>query len=231
MNEILQVAQTTQAVQDVLSISDKIQLLMVFGTFLAVVVALFGQRLWEFIDRPILKILFKEEAPACHKTGLGGKVPVYYFRFIVKNTGNKQAEDCEAYLEKIKKLNDSGIYEEYKNFTPVNLKWSGVREPIQRTIYPDKETYCDLGKVVEQPQMYESRYVNATDSDQKLNKFIFELPEVYYSQWDCLLPGKYTITISIYSRNAKKVTRDFEIFWSGNWKSEDSEMFKELVIS
>jgi hypothetical protein len=226
--EILQVIESTQSS---VTISDKIQLLMVFGTFLAVLVALFGQRLWEFWDKPVLKILFKQESPSCHKTSLGGRVPVYYFRFIVKNTGNKQAEDCEAYLEKIKKLNDLGKCEEYTNFTPVNLKWSGFREPIQRTIYPDKETFCDLGKIVEQPQLYESKYVNATTQEQKLNKFIFELPEVYYSQWDCLLPGKYITTISIYSRNAKVVTRDFEITWSGNWKSNDTEMFKELVIS
>jgi hypothetical protein len=205
---------------------------MAFFTFLAVLVALFVDRLWKFVDRPKLQILFKLEPPGCHKTGMGkNKTPVYYFRFIVKNCGKTQAEDCEVFLEKIMKKDETGKYNLYKNFTPVNLKWSGIREPFKRTLYSSKKMYCDLGKVIHPTRIYKSQYVNVTAEEQSLNKFIFELPEVYYSQWDCLMPGEYMLTISVYSKNAKRVTRKFNLTWSGNWKDEDKDMFKELIIT
>ncbi len=70
---------------------------------------MFVDRLWKFVDRPKLQILFKLEPPGCHKTGIGkNKTPVYYFRFIVKNEGKIQAEDCEVFLEKIKKKDANG---------------------------------------------------------------------------------------------------------------------------
>lgn len=205
---------------------------MAFFTALAVLVALFADKLWKFIDRPKLQITFRLKPPSCHKTGAGNsKTPVYYFRFIVKNCGKTQAENCEVFLEKIMKKDETGKYNLYKNFTPVNLKWSGIREPFKRTLYSSKKMYCDLGKVIHPTRIYKSQYVNVTAEEQSLSKFIFELPEVYYSQWDCLIPGKYILTVSVYSKNAKKVTRKFNLTWSGNWEDEDKDMFKELIIT
>jgi len=207
-----------------------ISLISTIVTFLAVIVALFGARLWQFIDKPRLEILFKLEPPYCHKTGMGNdKIPVYYFRFIVKNIGKTQAEDCEVFLESIKrKVNGEFIF--YKNFTPVNLKWSGIRESFKRTIFQGKEMYCDLGKIMPHAEYYLSQYVNVTPEEQLQNKFVFELPETYYSQWDCLLVGEYIITVSVYSKNTNKITRDFRLSWTGVWRDEDTEMFKELNI-
>jgi len=57
------------------------------------------------------------------------------------------------------------------------------------------------------------------------------LQQSFFSQWDCLIPGRYEIKITIYSKNAEKVSRKFKIIWSGNWKDKESEMLDELVIS
>lgn len=189
---------------------------------------------WKFTYRsPKLKIKFKLAPPFCHQTQMVGpnfSYPVYYFRFIVENIGKTQAEGCEVYLEKIFKENSAGKLVEYMNFTPVNLKWSGVRGPIERTIHPGKEIYCDLGRIQHPDHNFQSVYKNISKKDQDLNKFAFELPERYYSQWDCLIPGKYKIVTSIYSKNAKKVTKQFSLSWSGKWEDDETNMFNELVI-
>jgi len=219
-----------------LNISDKIQFFMAVSTFLAVFVALFGKKAWEYINRPLLHIKFKLAPPDCHKTKKqGGNVsfPVYYFRFLVENIGKTQAEGCEIVLERISIQNEQGNFIEYKNYTPVNLKWTGSRNPYERTIQPERGIYCDLGRIHHPDYSYQSIYVNITEKEKKVNKFAIALApyEYYYSQWDSLTPGKYQLVVSVYSRNAKKVTRKFDLTWSGNWKDEDKDMFKELVIA
>lgn len=172
-------------------------------------------------------------SPDCHLTqAKGGEVsfPIYYFRFLVENVGKTQAEECEVLLEKVFRENSAGEMIEWNNFTPVNLKWSGIRDPINKTIQPDRKVYCDIGNIPHPNHCYASIYREANTEDQKKNKFVFELPEKYYSQWDCLLPGKYKFTISIYGKNIKKVTKSFNISWSGKWKEKETDMFEELVI-
>lgn len=189
---------------------------------------------WKFKYRsPKLLVNFKLKSPDCHLTqAKGGEIsfPVFYFRFLVENVGKTQAEDCEAVLEKIFKENSAGEMVEWDDFTPVNLKWSGIRNPISRTIQPDRKVYCDIGRIQHPGYEYQSIYREVKDEEQKINKFAFELPDKYYSQWDCLLPGRYRIIISIYSKNTKKITKNFFISWSGNWKDNEKDMFKELVI-
>lgn len=209
---------------------------MAFSTFLAVLVALFGVKAWEHINRPLLHIKFNLAPPDCHLTQMKGEnisFPVYYFRFLVENVGKAQAEECEVVLEKIFKQNDQGDFIKYKNYTPVTLKWTGSRDPYERTIQAKRGIYCDLGRVHHPNHSYQSIYVNITEKEKRANKFAIELAphEYYYSQWDSLTPGKYQLVVSVYSKNAKRITRKFNLTWSGNWEAEDKDMFKELVIT
>jgi len=168
---------------------------------------------------PKIKIKFKLFPPDCHQTrrvGPHSDFPVYYFRFLVENHGRSPAEQCEVFLEKIFKENSAGEMVENKKFSPVNLKWSGIRDPYKRTIQPDNK--------------FQSVFKSFSGKDESSNKFIFELPERYFSQWDCLTPGKYKILISVYSNNAKKVSRLFSLSWTGKWEDAETDMFNELVI-
>jgi len=214
--------------------SNKIQAFMAYFTLLAVLVALFGEKLWEILTQPILQIDFELAPPGCHKTQMKGpqiSFPVYYFRFLVKNYGKRQAEECEMVLEKIFE-EKNGRFEQYKNYTPVTLKWSGSRNPHVRDLQPNRGIYCDLGRVHSPTHKHRSIYVNITEDQQKESKFVLELPvsELYYSQWDSLLPGRYLLDIVVYSKNAKVAKRRFELTWSGIWKEDNTEMLKELII-
>ena len=136
----------------------------------------------------------------------------------------------KVFLEKIYKENSAGEAIEVKNFSPVNLKWSGIIDPYKRVIQPGKEMFCDIGRIQHPEHVYKSAYRKISEKDQKANKFIFELPERYYSQWDCLTPSTYKLIVSVYSANAEKTTREFRLLWTGKWKDEESDMFNEIVI-
>lgn len=189
---------------------------------------------WKYIFYSA-KLVFKfsHTPPYCHITemrGSGLSFPVYYFRFKVVNNGKVQAEQCEAVLEKIWKENSSGELKELTGFSPVSLKWSGTKAEKYFTIQPGREPFCDIGRI-HQPN-YEplSIYRSINKEEESQNKFFFELPARFYSQWDCLIPGKYQIEVTIYSKNAKKISKKFKITWSGIWKEKEADMLNELVI-
>lgn len=186
---------------------------------------------------PKLSIKFRHTPPYCHKTVMGAsrQYPVYYFRFAVVNSGRRQADDCEAILEKIWRKDGAGNFNKIEDWTPVHLKWSGPwgdDRQFYSTIYPgERKVFCDIGRIHPQNQQPLSVYRGITDEEQRTNKFFFELPLRYYSQWDCLTPGRYKIEVAVYGKNANRVNRRFNINWSGKWGDTDSKMFSELVIS
>lgn len=190
---------------------------------------------WKFTyQSPKLNIKFKLKPPYCHLTQMRGEnidSPVYYFRFLVENIGKSQADDCEVFLEELYKQNSAGEMIKIENFTSVNLKWSGMRDGFKRTLQPGRQMFCDIGRIQEPRYNYISVYRAITPTQQEQLKFVFELPEKYYSQWDCLLKGTYKLLVSIYSKNANKITHEFKISWSGEWKNSEEEMFNELVIT
>lgn len=171
---------------------------------------------------PELDIEFKDELPYCRHAKTKRDLRPYYYHFVVINSGRSQADDCEAVLERIW---DSGgekenlEWQERKNLMPVNLKWS-AEETFERkcfkTIYPGRRKYfCDIGHV---------------NQGWHEDKFFFELPWVLLSQDSYLPPGKYKIQISVYNKNAARVTKKFVIDWCGEWKRTQPEMQKRLKI-
>lgn len=181
-----------------------------------------------------LDFIFFHRPPFCHITqmkGAGVDFPVYYFRFKIINIGKIQADQCEVVVENIWKEDETKTFKEFINFSSVWLKWSGIQNTRYLSIQPDRKVFCDMGRIHHPDNEPESAYRNITIEEREQNKFFFEWPERFYSQWDCLIPGKYRIKIAVYSKNAKKISKKFNIAWSGIWKDQESEMLNELVIS
>ena len=183
---------------------------------------------------PKLCFEFSHAPPYCHGTEMttrSGRLPVYYFRFVVVNEGKSQAEQFEAVLEMIRKENSSGRFEEWVDFSPVSLQWSGVRDSKYLTIQPGRKIFCDIGRIHHPEHEPESAYKDISPEEKRQNKFFFALLQTFFVQWDCLLPGKYQIEIAVYSSNSGRVSKKFNLAWSGNWKDKERDMLNELVIS
>jgi len=179
----------------------------------------FAMRIRHWYLRPQLDVEFKYEPPYFRLFPTNTGRLVYYVRFAVINNGKTQANDCEAVLEKVYWVEDLKNIRKWI-FLPVNLKWSG-EDPVRdfetacfRTIYPGgRKTFCDIGHI-----------------EENKDGFSFELPRRFLEQSDILAPGDFKIQISVYAKNAEKVTREFKISWSGVWKNTEEEMSEEIII-
>ncbi|GJL78181.1 MAG: hypothetical protein NPINA01_11700 [Nitrospinaceae bacterium] len=219
--------------QNSISTSDWV---LIATTSVLAIIALFGpytHELWKSkFYSPDLAFEFKHRPPYCHQTEMRGSISflVYYFRFTIANNGRRQADQCEVILEKIWQENEKGKLEQWENFSPVPLKWSGSGQIRNIPLQPERKVFCDIGSI--QPQKYQPRsvYKDANECDASINKFFFEIIEAPFSQPDYLVPGKYKIELAVYSANSNKKTRIFKIDWSGKWKDDELEMLKELVI-
>lgn len=216
-----------------LNVSDWV---LIGATLFLGVCALFVPFLAELIKRklfaPSLRILFAQENPYCHLTKWSNGLPVYYFRFQVSNDGKSQARFCEAVLEELWLQDSSGKFIQDKNFSPVNLNWvkqSEHREGHFVSINPKRKVFCDIGHI--SSPLVNERSQFFLERDNQSLKFIFDTPIKFFSQRDCVSPGKAKIKIGVYSENAPKCERIFQVAWSGNWKDPEEDMFREIVIS
>ena len=199
---------------------DGIGLLVAIGTVGMTLMLVYLEVFKSWIQKPEIKIEFKDKDPYCRheKEKEKGEGPgPYWCHFVVINSGGRQADDCEAVLEKIRDLKKD---EEWKSWIPVNLKWSTeklFRRKYYKTIYPGGRRYfCDIGRV--------NKQTDCKPDNGK--KFAFELSGTFISQDTSLKPGSYRIQISVYSKNGAKVTEKFDIEWRGEWKKEQKELEK-----
>lgn len=187
---------------------------------------------------PKLEIEFELARPYCQSAITEDGGVHYCFNFCVGNKkGRLRADECEAILEKVWKKDKKGEWREWQDFRPINLVWSGedaemgFQRACLKNIHPGRErVFCGLGWIYEPEYPVRSEYIGITTEQEQQNKFFFDAAKRVYSQWDCLVPGNYKLAVSIYSKNAPRETRTFNINWTGEWKDTEKEMFKEIVI-
>lgn len=210
------------------------------GTLALAILVVFQDRIRNLLMRPKLKISYTHTPPLALLTFWRSpkdpelREPVFYFRFRVVNNGESQARRCEAVLEDLWVCDTVGNPVKLPNFSPVSLRWLGTTETFF-DINPDRRVYCNIGHI-SSPD-YQGR--EERDSRQFVDipgysgddlRFVLDQSRVYFSQPNCLPPGKYIIKIAIYSENASYQEICFEIAWSGNWKDSEKDMFREIVI-
>ena len=200
--------------------------------------ALFQEDFKNYLSAPKLKLEFKLEEPYCLKTQITqvlecqarGITPstyerkvvfdAYYFRFRVRNIGKTQARLCECVAERLWINECEGKWEEIKTFQAVNLNWSNAKSQDEfLNINPHSPGwFCDLVHT----EQVGSQAVMHID-------YKFPFPNSQYKV--IKLNVRHKILVTVYSENAKPVSREFEIYHSGQWKAAPEEMFfKEVTI-
>jgi len=165
-----------------LTISDKIQVAMTLVTFCAVLVALFGERFWKWLERPKIKIDFDEYSERCFRWA---DVPLcniqdeeqidnvrkYYFRLKITNNGNV-ARKLRVRVD-IKDKNGK----EVERFEPSTLQWINKKE--ETDILNEESEYVNfLSQVVNHPEINNRLTIEIFDKsprgiawDRKLDKY------------------------------------------------------------
>lgn len=219
--------------------------ILIFTALFLGACALFVPYFAEIVKRwklaPELKILFELASPFCHKTSfrppptsqIQFEEPAYYFRFQVVNEGKTQAKLCETVLENLWIYDAANIPRLYPNFSPINMIWVGSSNEFIN-INPKRKIFCDIGHIssasyqeeIEQKKLIDIRGYTGTDL-----RFVIDQFRIFYSQPNCLAPGRYILEVALYSENAGCQREFFDISWSGKCKDGEDEMFREIVIT
>ena len=214
------------------------------STFLAVLVALFKDWALRIVRHPTLEARINLAAPDCHKTELlsfvptqpqpVSRIPCYYFRIWVENTGKVRAEKVQVFVSRLLKKSADGSFQEVKSFLPMNLKWSHS-QPFQTPeifadgISPGMGKHCDFFHIIEPAIRAQTGAPVPTGFNQ--NETILELDlEVSPATLSYLVTsGTYQFELKIAATNSKPISKIFEVTHTGQWFPDEPRMFTDGI--
>ena len=125
------------------------------ATFLAVIVALFGERFWKWWTKPVILVEFDKNSDRCFRTAIVvpdsfqdqseinfTDINKQYFRLKVLNLGRESARKLKAKIE-IYNVDEGKLAD---RFEPSTLRWITGHELID--LAPSEESYLNLASEV-----------------------------------------------------------------------------------
>ena len=221
------------------------------AAFVALFVAMFGECLKSLAFKPGLELLYdhnwpdaikipinwKRINPQTEDNNIQGTGVCYFFRFRVKNKGNRPANNVEVFVNKIEKQSVDKSFKSYKSFIPLNLGWSNNQSKIYiQSIYAKLEKHCDLGFVLhpQQKQIDELiQHSEGFDSEEQIeSNIIFSIsfivkPNVTESYR--LKPGTYRIEVIAVASNSKQCKKTFELTFDDKWFDDTQDMLSQGI--
>ena len=133
-----------------MTISDWIQLSLAVIATIALIVALFGDRFWQFYKRPKIAVEFNPQSERCSRLARPKNEPLgrYFFRLRVINNGKTEAKRLRAKVELFTSKNKGDDFIELSSlypapyFEPSTLHWITSLEFVD--LAPDEDWYLDL---------------------------------------------------------------------------------------
>ncbi len=133
-----------------MTISDWIQLSLTIIATLALIVALFGDRFWQFYKKPKIAVEFNPQSERCFRLAHPKNEPLgrYFFRLRVINNGKTEAKRLRAKVELFTSKNKGDNLIEISSlypvpyFEPSTLHWITSLEFVD--LASDEDWYLDL---------------------------------------------------------------------------------------
>lgn len=218
--------------------------LAAIGTILLGIIAIFQDRIRSRLWNPKLDCEIKINTPDCHRTISSMRVPSgvteritsfysYYYRFKIWNKGKVSAEKVEVIITDISKK-EGLAYNRIESFSLDNLVWSIPGESGERKIYldyisPDTYKYCNLGHIHD--PFYRSMLPGEFNPNLQVidHETIFCF-DVYFRSnilYYLVAPGIYKFKIKVGCANAKTISKEYELNFTGNWFKDESTMLSQ----
>jgi hypothetical protein len=230
------------------------QLLTAIGTIGAVVVALviaiFQDKLRRLYSRPILEVRATTKLPDCVKIPyiqnqflLNQQTPEikkcettsYYLRVLVENNGNQTARNVEVYAKRLMRHRKSdNHWEEVPEFPPMNLVWSN--SPPEQNMYlrflpPGMSKHCDIGHILDPDgrKHFEGDDNPVLDLGAGEVSLTFDLIQKPLHKGHVVKQATYSLEIVVAADNVEAITRKIEIFFDGKWHPDLATMLRDHV--
>lgn len=180
------------------------------ATFLAVVVALFGEKLRQIWSSPKLQVMLFE--PAITKTNAGMKGWYYLLRTSNQSRSNPAA-NVRILLSKIERKAPDGSWVEETFSGPVQVMWRWPQFMAQyQTIGPPQE----------------ATFACVHQNEKEISLCLYWFPN---NMRQSILPGE-TVRLSFVAASdvAESDVHSVVISWDGKWNEDRAEMKKNLRI-
>lgn len=203
-------------------------LLLAIATFLAVLAAVFQDRIRSWVWRPKLELRIMPAPPDCHKTFWtlpdGTRAPCYYLRASIENVGRRAAERVGLFLSELLEKTSNG-FERPQGFLPMNLVWAYFNEPFLDHLSPHIPKHCAIAHVSHPSARHALGEDNPSlglGRDQTVLRLDVMWPPNTLGH--LLRPGTYKLRLVVESTNAMPVTKWIEIVHTGKWFDDEQEM-------
>lgn len=198
-------------------------------TFLAVVVALFQEKIKDFFRMAKLDVKINLEPPDCHQIALtdprnGSTIcNSIYIRFKVQHLSGNSAENVELMLSNFRRVNSDGSKEVVREFLPMNLVWSHF-QPQKTEVRIPKNLFrhCDFG--------YFRPFTINNGTILKLDMMVQPNPVAGGGLPNVILPGKYNFEVMISGNNVKPLMKRWRLEFGRAWSEDEPEMLGRIKI-
>ena len=203
-----------------------IQVISIFITGSAVIVALFQEKIKDRFNKANLSVEIRLETPDCHQIDLtnpetGQLVSKsLYIRIRVTNKSvDKIARNIEIIASNLWFIKNKKR-QKVRWFLPMNLVWAH-NHPITVTIPPKSFRLCDLGAF--RPLFDGNTHFRFDTMVQPNPVSGGHIPNIIES-------GKYLLEVIISGENVKPETIYWNLEFKKKWSDDESTMFKNVTI-
>lgn len=200
-----------------------VNIILAIITFLAVLVALFQERIKDWFNLAHLDLNINLDPPDCHQIDLTDQSRAFlskciYLRIRVINFKGKTAKNVEIIASNLWRY-DNDTYNVVKTFLPMNLRWSHLHR-AKEVVPPKSFRFCDLGPI----RPLQSNVVLKLDTIVQPNPVSGGvLPNV-------LEAGKYKLELLISGDNTKPKIYTWIIEFSDQWSDDEDIMLERIRI-
>jgi hypothetical protein len=186
--------------------------LMSILTFIAIVVALFEERIRSWVWKPKLIISIKNESPDCQsfiRSMNDWYEGTYLMRIRVWNKGSVEARGVEVFASRIEEL-DNREWKELSSFLPMNLNWShfGNSTILLKSLPPETYKHCDIVTL-------------SVFGDGKRRAAVNTFVSPTNRANELVVDKSYRIEIWVSASNAKMQKQKIQFSYSSDWKTRD----------
>ncbi|MFZ2226551.1 MAG: hypothetical protein WA064_03780 [Candidatus Moraniibacteriota bacterium] len=192
-------------------------------TFLAVLVALFQEKIKDWFNLAHLDLDINMNPPDCHQIDLTDQNGVFiskciYLRIRVVNTKGKAAKNVEIIASNLWEYNNNR-YEIVKTFLPMNLKWSHLGR-VKEIIPPKSFRFCDLGPI----RPFQRGVIL------KLATIVQPNPVSGGVLPNVIEAGKYKLELLISGDNTKPKVYTWTVEFLDQWSNDETTMLERINI-
>ena len=204
-----------------------ISIVAAFITLLAVLVALFQEKIRDYFKTAILGVKINLSPPDCHQIMLSGPDGTHacnsiYIRLKTTHLKGNSAENVEVMLSNFWKINDDDTREVLREFLPMNLVWSHFQPRKTELRIPKKLfRHCDFG--------YFAPIGHGGETTLKLDTMVQPNPVAGGGLPNVIKPGDYEFEIMVSGDNIKPITKKWHLIFDGTWSEDEQEMLSEHI--